>query len=84
MWRSKVKGIRLDKCVSEWLGVLDCLDVTKRDAEVENSLETLVYVILQELYPNPSASALSLVQSNQSDSPNGKIAPAVLLSLMAK
>jgi len=84
MWRSKVKGIRLDKGVSEWLGVLDCLDVTKRDAEVENSLETLVYVILQELYPNPSASALSLVQSNQSDSPNGKIAPAVLLSLMAK
>jgi len=42
------------------------------------------YVILQELYANPSASALSLDQSNKLDAPNGKIAPAVLLSLMAK
>jgi len=35
MWRSKVKGIRLDKGVSQWYRVLDCLDVTKTGAEVE-------------------------------------------------
>jgi len=41
-------------------------------------------VTLQELYANPSSSAFPLDQSNQPDSLNGKIAPAVLLSLMAK
>jgi len=40
--------------------------------------------MLQEFYENQSASALSLDQSNQLHSPNGKIAPTVLLSLMAK
>jgi len=35
MWRSKVKGIRLDNGVSQWQGVLDCLGVSKRGAEVE-------------------------------------------------
>jgi len=35
-------------------------------------------------YANPSVSPLSLDQSNQSDSPNGKITPAVLLLMMAK
>jgi len=33
-------------------------------------------------YANPSASSLSLDQSKQSDSPYGKITPAVLLLLM--
>jgi len=33
---------------------------------------------------NPSVTSLSLDHSNQPDSPNGKRAPAVLLSLMAK
>jgi len=35
-------------------------------------------------YANPSVWALPLDQSNQSDSPNGKITSAVLLPLMAK
>jgi len=33
-------------------------------------------------YANPSVSTLSLDQFQQSDSPNGKITPAVLLHLM--
>jgi len=33
-------------------------------------------------YANPSVSSLSLDQSKQSDSPNGKIIPAVLFSAM--
>jgi len=33
-------------------------------------------------YANPSASSLSLYQSQQSDSPNDKITPAVLFLLM--
>jgi len=33
-------------------------------------------------YANPSVSSLSLDQSKQSDSPNGKIAPAVPFPLM--
>jgi len=36
----------------------------------------------QRPYANPSVSPLSLDQSQQSDSPNGKITPAVLLRLM--
>jgi len=35
MWPSKVKGIRLDKGVSQWYGVLDCIFVTKGGADVE-------------------------------------------------
>jgi len=35
-------------------------------------------------YANPSASSLSLDQSKQSDSPNGKITSAVLFPLNAK
>jgi len=35
-------------------------------------------------YADPSVSSLSLDQSNQSDSANGNITPAVLLALMAK
>jgi len=38
--------------------------------------------MLQGPYANPSVSSLSFDQSNQSDSPNGKITPAVLLPLM--
>jgi len=38
--------------------------------------------MLQGTYANPSVSPLSLDQSNQPDSPNGKITPAVLLPLM--
>jgi len=33
-------------------------------------------------YANPSVSSMSLDQSKQSDSPNGKITPAVFFSLM--
>jgi len=40
--------------------------------------------MLQELHANPSVSSLLLGQSNQSDSPNGKITPAVRLPLMVK
>jgi len=40
--------------------------------------------MLHEPYANPSVSSLSLDQSNQSDSLNGKITPAVLIPLMAK
>jgi len=35
-------------------------------------------------YANPSISSLSLDQSNQTDSPNGKIDPIVHFPLMAK
>jgi len=35
-------------------------------------------------YADPSASSLLLDQSNQSDSENGKITPAVLLPLMVR
>jgi len=38
-------------------------------------------VMKQRPYANPSVSSLSLDQSNQSDSPNGKITPAVLFPL---
>jgi len=38
--------------------------------------------MLQGPYANSTVSSLSLDQSNQSDSPNGKITPAVLLLLM--
>jgi len=38
--------------------------------------------MLQGPYANPSILSLSLDQSNQSDSPNGKIHPAVLFPLM--
>jgi len=41
-------------------------------------------LLLQEPHSNPSASSLLLGQSNQSDSPNGKITPSVRLPLMAK
>jgi len=34
-------------------------------------------------YANPSISSLSLDQSKQSDSPNGKITPAVLFPVMS-
>jgi len=37
----------------------------------------------QEPYANPSILPLSLDQSKQSDSPNGKITPAVLFPLMS-
>jgi len=40
--------------------------------------------MIQEPHANPSVSSLLLGQSNQSDSPHGKITPAVRLSLMAK
>jgi len=40
--------------------------------------------MLQEPHANPSVSSLLLGQSNQSDSPNGKIAPAMRLPLVAK
>jgi len=39
--------------------------------------------MLQGPYANPSISSLSLDKSNQSDSPNGKITPAVLFPLVA-
>ena len=38
--------------------------------------------MLQGPYANSSVSSMSLGQSNQSDSPNGKITPAVFLLLM--
>jgi len=40
--------------------------------------------MLHGSYANPSVSSLSLDKTNQLDSPNGKITPAVLLPLMAK
>jgi len=43
-----------------------------------------ILVILHGPYTYPSVSSLSLDQSNQSHSPNGKITPAVLLPLVAK
>jgi len=41
-------------------------------------------MLLQEPHANPSASSLSLGQSKQLDSPNGKITPSERLPLMAK
>jgi len=40
--------------------------------------------MLHGTFANPCISSLSLDQSNQTDSPNSKITPAVLLPLMAK
>ena len=64
-----------------WVDAYACCAIVRWFCS-NNFLWLDVQVMQQRPYANPSVSPLSLDQSQQSDSPNGKITPAVLLHLM--